>query len=998
MVKSLDGKVVMDNEKTPDVGQYLEQYADQANQYVDRYVGQHAAPQPANQYAKTIAVIDGNSLLHRAFHAVPLTMNAPDGRHTNACFGFLSMLLKLVDEFKPAGVICAFYAGIPAFRFEAIEKYKAQRPPTPPELKEQFPIIKELLVALGIPVVSKDGWEGDDILGTVAARAEALGGIRTLLVTGDKDALQLATDKTQIVSTKTGMSDVIVYDPAAVVERFGVEPRRVPDYLGLMGDSSDNIPGVPGVGPKKAALLLQEYGTMEGALACAGEVKGKLGESLREYREQALASRRVATIIRDVDIDLDFESICFPAFDPAEVKRVFGVYALNSHLRKILRLLEAKDGLEQSPPAGAPFITRANAQVNQQTNPQVNAPSNPQVNLPSNPQTNSQENPQANLPSNPLSAEYASFVSPEYHDPLTGKEARLALAAYLNKRETPEAPALALHIEESMASSLFEQNTRRLYIATENSTLCFEEQDFEETLTLAIASARVVAFDIKSILQEVIPRDSSKAAALDICALDHTRLFDLSVMEYLLGSSRTSATLEEMAAAWLADVEPKPDKTQESGAYAAFLVAALYQHLLYALAADESINCYQMIESPLIAVLTEMERVGVSIDPAVLKGLSGQFAVTIETQRKRAFELAGMEFNMDSPKQLGFILFEKLKLPTSKKTRTGYSTNAAVLQELSPLNPLPALMLEYRELAKLKSTYLDALPHLILKDRRLHTSFNQTVTATGRLSSSDPNLQNIPVRTELGRQIRTAFVADPSVFEEQRAVFLSADYSQIELRLLAHLSGDESLIEAFLSGEDFHSSTAAHVFGVPLAEVTPKMRSRAKAVNFGIVYGQQAYGLSQSLGIPFGEAKDMIQRYFAVYPQVQVYLNRTKTQAYEQGWVATLFGRKRHVYEMFSDNQNQRNFGERIAMNHPMQGSAADIIKLAMIEVSRRLKSDGLASQMILQVHDELDFNCAYSEIERLSAMVKETMEGIVKLKVPLIVEVSYGSNWAEAH
>ncbi|MCL1891074.1 MAG: DNA polymerase I [Coriobacteriia bacterium] len=953
---------------------------------------------------KTIAVIDGNSLLHRAFHAVPPTMTAPDGRHTNACFGFLSMLFKLVDDFALDGIVCAFDAGIPAFRFDAIEKYKAQRPPTADELKEQFPIIKELLVALGIPVVEEAGWEGDDILGTVAARAEERGGIRTLLVTGDKDALQLASEHTHIITTKKGISDVMVYDPAAVVERFGVEPNRVPDFLGLMGDSSDNIPGVPGVGPKKATALLQEYGTMDAVLDRADEIKGKLGESLQENKEQALASREVATIVRDVELDLDFDAVRFPDFDADEVRRVFGTYALNTHVRKALKLIgdEAAGSGSGSGSGGASLMAQGSASQ----------------------------------------VETGGYFG---CTPLTGNKAHEALEACLNTakgaareaaageaakgestaREAAagepttgeqELPCAVLYLEQENATTLFDENARRLYIAIENSILKFEDTDIPDVLVKLFTSVNAAAFSLKPLLQELIPRDSSKPTLLDIQQIKPEQLFDLSVVSYLLDSSTSYKSLEEMSQARLPELAfgiPEVQKTsaetsaestsqqgaaQERGAYLVALAAALHEQLAATLYKDDSLACYQTIERPLIPVLAAMERIGVNVDPEVLTGLSKQFAATIECLRTEAHKLAGEEFNLDSPKQLGVILFEKLKLPPIKKTRTGYSTDASVLQELKSLNTLAALMIEYRELAKLKSTYLDALPLLIVNDRHIHTSFNQTVTATGRLSSSDPNLQNIPVRTDLGRQIRTAFIPDASVFKEQEAVFLSADYSQIELRLLAHLSGDEHLIEAFLSGEDFHTTTASRVFSVGADEVTPKMRSRAKAVNFGIVYGQQAYGLASSLDIPQAEAQEMINRYFAVYPQVQSYLKDTIEQAREQGWVSTLFGRKRHVPELRLSNYMQRSFGERIAMNHPMQGSAADIIKLAMIEVARRLAEENFASQMILQVHDELDFNCARSELEPLSRMVKEAMEGVAELKVPLTVEVSYGSTWAEAH
>ncbi|MDR2492710.1 MAG: DNA polymerase I [Coriobacteriales bacterium] len=915
---------------------------------------------------KTIAVIDGNSLMHRAFHAVPPTMSAPDGRHTNACFGFLSMLLKMVEAFAPEGVICAFDAGVPAFRFEAIEKYKAQRPPTAPELKEQFSIIAELLDALGIPVVRVKGWEGDDILGTVSARAEALGGIHTLLVTGDKDALQLASEHTSIVNTKTGMSDVVVYDPAGVVERFGVAPSLVPDYLGLMGDASDNIPGVPGVGQKTAAKLLLEYGTMDAVLAAAEGIPGKLGENLRANVETALASRRVATIVRDVPFELDFEAAAFPSFDVAEVKRVFGAYALNAHLRKVLKLAErARGGAHGGAPGTARMVEAAQAAQAAADAEPVSRPAVPAMRLVS---------------------------------PVTGPAAYELLARML-----ASTTRIAVHVEEG-GSSLFESN-RRLYVASEDGIAEFGgaelrpvlAQVMEKTLTTAPVGPSVTAFSIKTVLQELVGRDSSDPALLDLAKLDSGRMVDLGLAAYLLDSSAPFESVRDLAAFYLEEGGMASDAAAD-GSFDVSATLALGTRLLAALEADGSMGCYRNIDMPLVGVLVRIERAGVHIDPAMLTDLSESFAVSIDRLRAQAFELAGEEFNLDSPKQLGAVLFEKLMLPPLKKTRTGYSTNATVLQELKSLNPLPGLMLEYRELAKLKSTYLDALPQLVLGDGHLHTTFHQTVAATGRLSSSDPNLQNIPVRTELGRMIRAAFVADPSVFDEGEAVFLSADYSQIELRLLAHFSADEHLVAAFLCGEDFHAQTAARVFGVPTAEVTPAMRSRAKAVNFGIVYGQQAYGLSQSLGISFSEAQDMISRYFAAYPQVQDYLKTTVAEARAEGWVATLFGRKRHVRELESSNQNQRSFGERIAMNHPMQGTAADIIKLAMIEVQRRLDAEGFRSQMVLQVHDELDFNCPLSEVDRLSSMVREAMENVVALKVPLVVEVNHAFSWAEAH
>ncbi|MDR1083017.1 MAG: DNA polymerase I [Coriobacteriales bacterium] len=889
---------------------------------------------------RTVAIIDGNSLMHRAFHAVPPYMTAPDGRPTNACFGFLSMLLKLVDDFKPDGVVCAFDHGIPAFRLETIEKYKAQRPPTDPDLKAQFPIMKRLLTSMDIPVVELDGWEGDDILGTLATNGEREG-VKCLLVTGDKDALQLASETTSIINTKTGMTDVVIYDPAAVMEKWGVMPEHVPDYLGLMGDSSDNIPGVPGVGLKTATKLLRLYGTLEEVLAHAEELKGKLGENVRNNKDQARASKEVATIVRDVPIDCDLTQVSFPSYDVSAVTEAFSEFALNSQLRKVLALIGEK-------PAAA---TSENGEL-------------------------------ARLEGIPL----------VFNPPVRGDAAHQALEAALK-----DDAELAVLLEARTGDSLFD-TARILYIASTNSVMLFEEEELDAVCARVVRKAPLVVHDSKAFLQDLIAPNSARPAMLKASSLDSQRIFDLSLAAYLLDSSQDYAQQELLLDQFLPDELPEPTEELSQGAIrvAAFLKLATI--LRQRLEDDHSLECFSTIEMPLVLVLVQMERWGVNVDPLILKDLGKTVAASIATLRETAVAEAGEDFNLDSPKQLGTILFEKLKLPVIKKTRTGYSTEATVLQELRKGHPLPGIMLEYRELAKLKSTYLDALPQLIESDHHIHTSYNQTVAATGRLSSSDPNLQNIPVRTEMGRRIRTAFIPDASVFEEDEAVFLSADYSQIELRLLAHLSGDEGLIEAFVEGEDFHASTAARVFGVPVEHVDPQLRSRAKAVNFGIVYGQQAYGLSQSLGVSFQEAQDMINRYFEAYPQVRRYLDETVEEAHEKGWVQTLYGRKRHIRELRSSNSNMRSFGERTAMNHPMQGSAADIIKIAMIEVVRRLEAEGLVSQMVLQVHDELDFNCAKSEIEQLSSLVKEVMEGVATLKVPLVADVSLGPNWAEAH
>ncbi len=922
---------------------------------------------------RTIAVIDGNSLMHRAFHAVPPYMTAPDGRPTNACFGFLSMFLKLADDFKPDAIICAFDKGIPDFRLKAIEEYKAQRPPTDPDLKSQFPMIKELLNSMNIPVVELQGWEGDDILGTLAASGESKG-YKTLLVTGDKDALQLTSDLTYVVNTKTGMSDVIIYDPEAVYEKWGVTPAQVPDFLGLMGDSSDNIPGIPGVGPKTATKLLQQYETLEDVLAHADEIKGKLGENMRSNKDQAIASKDVATIRRSVPLDCDLETISFPSFDSHSVTEAFKQLAMMSQLRKVLALIGEGDagaadgaGVGGSAQAGKADIFGKVGQASSKTE------------------------------SGGVSA--AAFASDmvdmnlEFTTPISGDNAPGALREALQEHSTVSAV-----LDLATNASLFDSQ-KTLYVATEVACYQFDEAQISDVLPAILESATLVAFDIKLLLQELVPRTDSTSTQIDISTLDSDKLFDLSLAAYLLDSSVNASGIGSLCERYLAGVLPEANDMLPISAIHATAALALHSMLSEGLIADDTMSCFTDIEMPLVLVLLQMEHCGVNIYTEALKTLSDSMQLTISDLKQKALTEAGEEFNLDSPKQLGVILFEKLKLPTIKKTRTGYSTDASVLQELEKMHPLPKIMLEYRELAKLKSTYLDALPLLISKaDGHIHTSFNQAVTTTGRLSSSDPNLQNIPVRTDLGREIRKAFIPDPQCFDEQEATFVSADYSQIELRLLAHLSGDEGLIEAFLGGEDFHASTAARVFGVAFEEVTPQLRSRAKAVNFGIVYGQQAYGLSQSLGVSFAEAGEMITRYYKAYPQVRRYLDETIEQARDQGWVATMYGRKRHIHELKSSNPNTRSFGERTAMNHPMQGSAADIIKLAMIEIQRRLASEGFASQMILQIHDELDFNCALSEKERLVAMVKEIMEGVAQLKVPLLVDVSCGNNWAEAH
>ncbi|MBS3956771.1 MAG: DNA polymerase I [Clostridiales bacterium] len=881
---------------------------------------------------RTIAVIDGNSLLHRAFHALPPTMTAPDGRPTNAAFGFISMLLKFVQELSPDGVVVAFDKGKPTFRTEALAAYKIHRPPTADELKVQFPMVKRLLEAMRVPIVEVEGWEGDDILGTVACLAEQ-GDMRALLVTGDRDALQLVSDHVSVVTTRKGITDIVVYDPAAVLERYGVTPSQVPDYLGLKGDTSDNIPGVPGVGEKTAAKLIVEYGSLEAVLKAAPAIKGKLGENLVAHAEDARVSRTVATIVCDVPIELDLASVSWGRFDAKAVAEAFGELRFTSLIERVMAagggvVAGALPALEPVPAAGT--------------------------------------------------AEWALIEG--------------AAAAERVRAWVRGGGWLGVALDDGTSESLFAER-RDLAVAHAGEVALVAGDDASTVFAVLLGGGRVAAGDVKALLHELCPPVAVARCDLSFDAADPARLFDCALAAYLLESNRSAYDVGALASDYLG--RPLSQVANEGHGRAAIearAVADLAQVLANRLAQDGSTEVFERIEMPLVPVLARMERAGVGVDTAVLAALATETQGRIETIRAQVFAEAGVEFNIDSPKQLGEVLFEKMGIPPTKKTKTGNSTDASVLRGLAEGYPIAQLIMDYRELAKLTSTYLLALPRLLGEDGRLHTTFNQTVAATGRLSSSNPNLQNIPVRTELGRRIRAAFVP-----AEEGHLMVAADYSQIELRILAHLSADSGLIEAFTSGEDFHAATAARVFGVAVDDVPPGLRARAKAVNFGIVYGQSAHGLADTLKIGHAEAQEMIDRYYAAYPRVRAYLDATVTEAHRTGVATTLFGRKRRIPELASRNYPLRSFGERTAMNHPMQGTAADIMKLAMIEVDRRLRAEGFSARMVLQVHDELVFESPAEEIDRLGVMVREAMSGVAELAVPLEVGVASGPDWASA-
>lgn len=908
---------------------------------------------------RTFAVIDGNSLMHRAFHAVPPTMNAPDGRPTNAIFGFLNMFLKMIDAFNPDGVVVAFDKGKPRVRMEMLPQYKAQRPPMDPDLHAQFPMIKELLAALNVPILQSEGWEGDDILGTMARLGEEAG-CDMLLVTGDRDMYQLVTEHVNVVSTRKGLSDVAIMTPESVDDLYhGITPALVPDFYGLKGDTSDNIPGVPGIGPKKASALIAQYGSLDEVIAHADEVKGKMGENLRAHIDDALLSRKVATIRTDAPVELDFDETSFPAFSADEVSAALGTLGITAMQNRFLALIGGEGGAAAS-----------------------------------------------------------TFEIPAVLRAAAGDAGALGAVAAEVSRVIDAGEWVAAVVDDDKEEGALFGLTRTLWLATSKGLFALEEGDsgaaaevegfnfahgvIAGVLARLFMEGRVASPDMKALLHELSPIDSSELELMDPLAVDSTRIFDTVVAAYLLDSDRSEFDEVYLADTYLQMALPAARGAEGAGedapapaARTAALTLALVAPLRDRMARENAANVFDGIEMPLVPVLAKMERAGMLVDPDRLHSLSEGLATQIADVERSIRDLAGDEtFNIGSPMQLSHVLFDVMGLPTKglKKTKRGYySTNAKVLSDLAHDHEIVRLILDWREKSKIKSTYLDTLGPLRRGDGRVHTTYNQTITATGRLSSSDPNLQNIPTRSELGRTVKTAFSAG------EGSVFLAVDYSQIELRLLAHLSGDEHLVRAFNEGEDFHAETAARVFGVPVSEVTPDLRSRAKAVNFGIVYGQQAYGLSQSLHISMAEARDMIDRYYEAYPGVRTFLDNVVARAKQTGYAETMYGRRRHIPELKAKNPQLRGFGERTAMNHPMQGTAADIIKIAMARVSRRLEEEGFAAHMILQVHDELDFECPVDEVERLTTMVRDVMEHVVDLRVPLIAEASTGITWADA-
>ena len=869
------------------------------------------------------AVLDGSSLFFRAFYALQLPPNAR-GIHTNAVHGFAMMLVKLLKELAPTQIVIAFDKSRTTFRTALYPDYKGTRDKTPEELIAQIPLLKELAQSLGIPFLELDDYEADDIIGTLATQA-AEGGTETVVVTGDRDALQLIRDGLTVVLTKKGISDTRAYDTAAFEEEYGFAPIRLIDMKGLMGDSSDNIPGVPGVGPKTATKLLLAYGTIENVLDHAAEVSGKkLSASLVEYRDQALLSKQLATIECNVP-ELRYAA---EGFRMQPNHAALDAFCKEYELRTVHRALS--DYLGTAAPEGT--------------------------------------------------VEQSLFAAGTDDEQTDFKAAELTTADLDALRAAEE---IAVGARFHGDAPFVQVELLALSYGTEQRTVRADSPQFDAVRDI-LAARPVVLWNAKRYAQ----------AGLSVGA----NIFDLELADYLLHPEESKRDIERTAFAHLGQLPAAPDGLSEEqrAVREAQIAARLSSPLRAALTEAQLMRLYQDVELPLVPVLAAMERTGIYVNRAALERELAAANARIDALVTEIHALAGTEFNISSPKQLGEVLFERLDLAAGskiKKTKTGYSTNAETLEELRDRHPIVDKVLTYRMWTKLRSTYLEGIGALIRPaTQRVHTSFNQTVTATGRLSSSDPNLQNIPVRTEEGRAVRALF--EPG---EGYDLLLSADYSQIELRILAHMSGDATLIDAFRHGQDVHARTASEVFDVPLAEVTAEQRRRAKAVNFGIVYGLSDFGLARDLGIGRKEAAGYIARYFERYHGVREFLDKTVADAHTNGFVTTLYGRRRDLPAIHSRNFMQRSFAERMAMNTPIQGTAADLIKIAMIRADEALRKAKVKSRILLQVHDELVLEVVQDEIECVSDILRTAMSGAAELAVPLAVDVHMGKNWAEA-
>ena len=866
-----------------------------------------------------LLILDSNSLLNRAFYAIPPLTNS-EGIHTNAVYGFTNMLFKMKEEIKPDYIVAAFDRKAPTFRHKEYEDYKAGRKKMPPELGEQFPLVKEVLNLLAVNIYEIDGFEADDIIGTLAQFAEK-NGIEVFIVTGDRDALQLASDNIKVVITKKGVTETAVYNKEAFIEEFGVTPTQYIDVKGLMGDKSDNIPGVPGVGEKTAFKLISTYGSMEGVLSHIDEISGKkLKENLETYSEQAIFSKKLATIMTEVPIEFDLEDIKSQEnYNKEELKKLFFKLGMKSLLAK--------------------------------------------------------------LPG----------------DDLEGEEEVAKIE--INEVTTIEGFKEVLSVKEGIAFISYSTCNANLYSKIELDKLYINYGDKVSLIDFKLINMEnsneainlLKAFMEDEKIEKVIQDGKNLVTILTKHNIEVKKfIFDTVVAAYLIDSAKSNYPLEVLINEYL--MKEVKGEGDELICNAMASMKELYEYLKDRIDKEGMDELYYEVEHPLISILSSMEAIGFNVNREKLDELAVKFKEEISRTEKEIYELCEEEFNISSPKQLGKILFEKLDLPVIKKTKTGYSTNAEVLEKLMDKHPVVEKIIYYRQITKLNSTYVEGLKNVIDEDGAIHSSFNQTVTTTGRLSSTEPNLQNIPVKYEMGREIRKVFIP-----QESTDVLLSCDYSQIELRVLAHMSDDKNMIDAFNHHSDIHTKTASEVFKVPVEEVTPLMRSRAKAVNFGIVYGISDFSLSQDLKITRKEAAEYMEIYFDRYPKIKGYLESVKEEAKEKGYVLTVLNRRRFIPEIKSSNKIVKALGERLAMNAPIQGSAADIINLAMVKVYNRIKKENLESQMILQVHDELILNVKENELEIVKALVKEEMENVLKMSVTLEVDTNIGNTWYDA-
>jgi len=872
-----------------------------------------------------LLIIDGNSIMNRAFYANPKFITSK-GMHTGAVYGFINMMMKIKGDLKPDYIVCAFDRKAPTFRHLEYDDYKAGRKRMPEELAMQFPVMKEVLQHMAVDILEIDGFEADDVIGTLSLKAENEGD-EVYVLSGDKDTLQLASDKTKVVITKKGVSVVDVYDREKFIEEFGITPTQFIDVKGLMGDASDNIKGVPGIGEKTAFKLIQEYGSIENTLENVENITmKKVRENLITYAEDAIFSKRLATIIRDVDVDMDMDRFrSADAYDVNELRRLFSELEFRTLLAKL------------------------SDEVKEDAVPRV--------------------------------AEKVDFKLIE--EPGDFKEAVEELIKELEKDEP-----LAIYFDVHHAPKLSEREMNWMVLSSKKQNIYVETKNiFPDAKALGVLKDFMedehlpkISFNIKDGLTIL------KGLGIEAKNIS----FDVNLAAYLLEPTDGKLTLRDLTLKNLPEAAVPEGK--DGDVYLTSKLFDLYEKFNQEMKETDLFQLYYEVELPLTLILSDMEIEGFNVNEDLLDEMTITFKEDIDKLEKEIYDLAGEEFNINSPKQLGTILFERLELPVIKKTKTGFSTNIDVLEALKDKHPIIEKVMQYRTVTKIYSTYIVGLKSAIDGDGRIHSTFNQTLATTGRLSSTDPNLQNIPIKHEMGRAVRKVFIP-----HDEESILLSCDYSQIELRVLAHISGDENMIEAYNGDIDIHTKTASEVFGVPIDEVTYQHRSRAKAVNFGIVYGISDFSLSNDLGISRKEAKEYMEIYFSRYPKVKEYLDNIVLEAKENGFVRTIMNRRRYIPEINQRNKIVQAAGIRLAMNSPIQGSAADIMKMAMVKVYNALKAKNLRSRLILQVHDELILNTKKDELEIVKKLVLEEMENAVKLKVKLQAEESVGATWFEA-